>query len=106
MLPADKRLNRKEIEEVLKKGKTLSSSFFRVKYLGEQETFKAGPVVSKKVAKTAVERNTLRRAIYETVGGFEPKLSNKHLAIFAQKGATKEICNTELPDLLEKVSAL
>lgn len=52
--------------EVFKKGKTAGTPFFSVKYY-PFSTLKFSFVVPKSIAKTAVERNSLRRRGYEII---------------------------------------
>ena len=70
MLPASRRLERKQIEKVLKEGKSLSSSYLQVRYLllfpAEKATL-FSVVVSSKVANTAVSRNLIKRRLRDIV---------------------------------------
>lgn len=64
MLPRRHRLSRKEFDRVFLAGKNKYSSFFRVKYLPNND-FKLAFVVPKKLVKGAVIRNKLRRQLYQ-----------------------------------------
>lgn len=63
MLKKAQRLTRKEFEHFFAVGKRLHSPFFQVIY-HESPHMHGSAVVGKKVAKKAVDRNTLRRRIY------------------------------------------
>lgn len=57
-----------DIRDVFKKGRTLNSEFFRIKYLFDDGgSKKFGVSVSSKVFKRAVERNLVRRRLSETI---------------------------------------
>ncbi|OGN03913.1 MAG: ribonuclease P protein component [Candidatus Yanofskybacteria bacterium RIFCSPHIGHO2_01_FULL_44_17] len=61
------RLAKKDIEMVLKRGRTAKNSFFFIKFLENQaEHFRAAIVISNKVSKKAVVRNRIRRIIAES----------------------------------------
>ncbi len=76
MLKKSQRLTTSQLERVLKDGKVAHTALFTVRALnGGVSTIrpidkpaKFAVVVSKKVAKTAVGRNFLRRRIYEVLG--------------------------------------
>ncbi|GEM_PF-1201815 len=71
MLPSSRRLRTKEVEEVIKRGVSARGVFITAKALkndGTIEGVRAAAVVSKKIARSAVERNRLRRALYRAVG--------------------------------------
>lgn len=68
-LPKKNRLSgRKDIKDVFKKGKTLNSGSFRIKYLIDGSNSKLFAVsVSSRVFKKAVERNRIRRRLSEII---------------------------------------
>ena len=68
-LPKKNRLSgRKDIEDVFKKGKTLNSGSFRIRYLVDGSNSKMfGISVSSKVFKKATERNRVRRRLSEMI---------------------------------------
>jgi RNase P protein component len=89
MLPASRRLNAAQVREVLARGRILRSGNIAVKWIAAP-SFKAAAVVSKKVAKSAVARNTLRRAVYQALS--PTKLPPVHAAFFVQKNVeSKEV---------------
>jgi len=69
MIPTSIRLTSKEVEYVLKKGASLSTEFFIVKYLSNKESksSKFAVVTSAKLSAKAVERNLIRRRTYEAI---------------------------------------
>lgn len=63
MLRKRQRLSSAGFSEVFKAGRRLHTAYFQLIYL-PSEDFHASVVVGKKVAKTAVRRNRLRRQVY------------------------------------------
>jgi len=58
---------------VYQNGKTVRGGTLAVKYIGNprRQTYRCAVVVSKKVNKSAVARNRIRRRVYEIVRGLE-----------------------------------
>lgn len=82
MLPARKRLAAAEVREILKSGKAVRSGHLLLKYCPARSGA-AAVVVSKKVAKSAVARNRIRRSIYRELARALP--ATKHIVILVQK---------------------
>ncbi len=72
MLAKKQRLTAVEVREILKSGRSVRSATLSAKYLRGSGA-RAAVVVSTKVAKSAVERNRLRRAAYRTLREALPK---------------------------------
>ncbi len=77
MLPKNSRLTTSEVQEVLKKGTSIFISLpkgqkglISAKFLPKPGVFKSAAVAPKSLAKSAVERNRLRRAVYRAILGF------------------------------------
>jgi ribonuclease P protein component len=64
MLASRNRLRTSEVRDIIASGKPARSAHLSVKYVVKQGVFQAAAVVSKKVAKGAVMRNSLRRSLY------------------------------------------
>lgn len=64
MMPQTKRLLAEEVRKVKKTAKQSRFDGFFVHYVPGEKIDKHAFVVSKKIAKTAVERNTIRRKLY------------------------------------------
>ncbi|MFT5359836.1 MAG: ribonuclease P protein component [Candidatus Paceibacteria bacterium] len=103
MLPKKERLNRGEIETIKKGGNTISSPFFRIKYVKNKGFLKLAPVVSKKVSDNAVERNSIRKEIYRFAETNKEKLQGFSILVFLQKKIKKEDISSELTKLLTKI---
>jgi ribonuclease P protein component len=91
MLPRSNRIPKKLFPGT-SSGKVFSNNAFTLKFLaknGSNEEFRAGVVVSKKVAKTAVKRNLLRRRVYAVIRGEKAKIpKGARIIIYAKSGAT------------------
>lgn len=82
MLPKRRRLSAREVKEVMQSGRSRRASLLSAKYVPGNNPLRASAVVSKKVAKKAVERNRLRRALYRALVGYK---GNGTAVIFIQK---------------------
>lgn len=71
MIPQKFRLKKADIEWVLKKGNQITVDLFIVKFLKEKDPAAKIPhfavIVSAKISGKAVERNRLKRKIYEAI---------------------------------------
>ena len=65
---------------VYQSGKVVRGSFFSVKSVlnSRRSEYRLAVVVSKKISKSAVLRNRIRRRIYEQVRLLEPKINQPH----------------------------
>lgn len=97
MLPRSKRLSKKEFDEVMKKGRVNHSTFFTVIWVvSEDKHLKISSVAPKKIAKTAVLRNAIRRKVYSAVGKSINDISLPIKAIFLSKTGVIDIKNQDL----------
>jgi ribonuclease P protein component len=62
---------------VYKNGQTVRGPLFAIKYAPNprRQTYRAAVVVSRKVHKSAVARNRIRRRLYATLQDFEPQIN-------------------------------
>ena len=99
MLPKQKRLNKDLFLEIMASGRTFHAAFFSVKAIKTDTTLspsRIGISASKKIFKTAVERNKVRRRLYSVVKELIPEFSGSFSMIIM----AKEPCLTEkLPEL-------
>jgi ribonuclease P protein component len=85
MISRSQRISVEQFDSVMEKGKIIHSSLFLVRVLGGQSDMRVAAVAPKKVAKIAVERNKIRRKIYEAVRKLKlESSSNFHILIFAK----------------------
>ena len=82
MLSKTNRLSAFEVREIIKDGRSARTAALSAKFKAGSGA-KAAVVVSAKVAKTAVERNTLRRAAYLALRSSLP--SGVHAVFFLHK---------------------
>ena len=68
------------LRQTYRTGKTVRSPLFSVKTVlnEKRQTYRVAVVVSRKVNKSAVARNRLRRRIYEAVGNIENNIARPH----------------------------
>lgn len=67
MLSKTRRLGVRGVQEVLLRGRGSRGTVLSVKTLATTSPFRCAVVISKKVAKTAVVRNKVRRAVYRAL---------------------------------------
>lgn len=102
MISKQNRINRTDFETIMKKGGLTNSGLFSLRFLknlpasdglspaGVEKYSQFAVVVSKKVAKTAVLRNKIRRRCYSILRKVSKSLNNSYYVIlFAKKGAEK-----------------
>lgn len=82
------------VRAVYREGKTVRGSMMSLKYMdrGRRHGYRAAVVVSKKVHKSAVARNRVRRRIYEIIRQSKDLAENKDLVltIFSEKAVDME----------------
>jgi ribonuclease P protein component len=89
MIPKKIRINRENFEIIMKKGRLLSLPLFSVRFLKNPiKSSHFSVVVSKKVAKTAILRNKIKRRIYSILNKNQPK-DPYFIIFFAKKGIEK-----------------
>ncbi len=98
MLSKRLRLAAAEVREVIKTGRSARVGSISAKYVVAQG-FRAAVVVSTKVAKTAVKRNSLRRAAYAALAPLLPK--DRHVVFFLHQPA---VDSDALAQLCSKLS--
>ncbi len=108
MIPKTNRIDRENFEKVMKKGGFLNSSFFTLRFLKNplNSTY-FSVVVAKKVAKTAVMRNKIRRRGYAVLAKFVK--NHYYIILFGKKGvekATFQEVETDILRVLEKAKIL
>jgi len=97
MLRSRDRLRSKEVEEVFKKGHRIVAPFFSFIFLTSIDRMAFAVTVTKKVAKNAVDRNKIRRRVYEALS----KIKNYQAIVHAVFLPKKEARNISF-DVLEK----
>ncbi len=102
MLKKRKRLLSREVEIVLKSGRSSRSAHLQLKFVALDHPLRASAVVAKSVARKAVTRNSLRRALYRALAVTPTGLRGN--AVFFVRLIPKEkptaVFAAELPALL------
>lgn len=94
MLQKKKRVTKELFQTVIKSGGTLSGSLFIFRYI-KQKTPQYAFVVSKKIAKSAVDRNKLRRQGYNALSSYKLK---DYLGVFFYKKEVKGVTFKEIKE--------
>lgn len=96
MLPKKKRVTKDIFQLIMDKGNIVYGSFFTLHYI-KQDSPQYAIVAPKKIAKTAVERNALRRQGYNILKTFDLKAE---AGILFYK---KEALNTKIDELKKDI---
>jgi len=104
MISKGSRVNTKEVSNVIKNGKSLSSPFFSIRFLVKSGlgSPKFGAIASKKLFHRAVDRNFVRRRFLNALKKMETSRLKDYLVIFLCK---KESFSVKF-SILEKEIAL
>lgn len=83
------------LRHVYGRGQTVRGPLVAVKYLAntKRDSYRAAVVVSRKVHKSAVVRNRIRRRMYEIIRHLEPRMSGSYdlvVTVFSEQVATME----------------
>jgi ribonuclease P protein component len=104
MIAKDFRLKRNQINYLLNKGDSLSSKLFIARYVENNKDFSGFCVIiSRKLSGKAVERNRLRRQIYEAIrtsGLTEKSTNNVDIALIPKKPILKKSFSEIKEDLI------
>ncbi len=85
MLPSSKRLSTPLFKKVMEEGKIFHSPLFLARLLKVEGVNRFSVAVPKKIAKTAVERNKIRRRFYSALRPLDPKISPSVQGVFIVK---------------------
>lgn len=90
MLSSNKRLSTTLFKEVILGGSAFHGTFSVIRVKNSQDLSRFGISVPKKVAKTAVLRNKVRRRVYSVIKKLEKRLvSGKNVVIVMKSGSEK-----------------
>ena len=96
MLPRSKRVSIHRFLEVIKKGEIIHSSFFTMRFVKTLSKSRFAVSVPKKVAKTAVERNKIRRRVYTVLNGLIPQLEHGNYVVLIMKSGSEKLSILDL----------
>lgn len=94
------------VRAVYRDGRTVRGPLMTIKYMdrGKKPGYRAAVVVSKKVHKSAVTRNRIRRRVYEIIRQADPGLrEHKDLVLTVFSG---QVADMEASDLRQAVESL
>ncbi|MCF7816070.1 MAG: ribonuclease P protein component [Candidatus Pacebacteria bacterium] len=97
MLPKKERLSREEFNRFFLLGKRHHTPSLQIVYV-PHPTLQVSVVVSKKIAKLAVERNKIRRRIYDIVKNCRPEKKPHGIFIFIVKTPVSAVPYAALRD--------
>lgn len=99
------------VRAVYREGKTVRGQMMSVKYMdrGKKSGYRAAVVVSKKVHKSAVARNRVRRRLYEIIRQADKKLTEHNdfvLTVFSERviDMDSDKLRSDVENLLAKIS--
>lgn len=102
MLNKKERLTKKEFDRFFASGRRYHSPLFTLVHV-ETDTFNGAVVVGKKVFKRAVDRNRLRRRVYNILYRLSREKDLKSVYIILTKPAAAEASFPELKEALQKL---
>jgi ribonuclease P protein component len=107
MLPKKQKLNRANFGKVLQKSKKIEGEnfSFRARFEEKSEKSRYSVVVSAKVSKKAVDRNRLKRQVYEVLANNAPKTGILGV-IYAKKDSVEldfKAINKEVSELFNQI---
>ncbi len=105
MLPSSRRLRASEVRVIIATGRSIRGEYLSAKYRLASGPFRSAIVVSKKLAKTAVMRNRLRRWTYNALTQ-QPFPKGIEVVIFIQKKPTIAPVSALVRDLTHLCSKL
>ena len=107
MLPKSRRMPRELFTELLTKSQFVNSPHFSLRFRLSSENARIGVSVSKKISKSAVVRNSIRRRVYSSVQTLTPNLPKGLFLFVAKVGAAStkgEKLASELENLLKQAT--
>jgi ribonuclease P protein component len=102
MLPSSKRLTTPLVKEVMDVGKIFHSTLFVFKGTKKSGNSRFSVVVSKKVAKNAVDRNKIRRRLYSAIHSVYTRIQPGFHGIFMVKPVIVKVSMKEIKLSLEE----
>ena len=90
MLSRSQRLSGEQLDAVMEKGRATHSSLFWMRTLKYEGLTKVAAIAPQKIAKTAVQRNSLRRKMYESIKPFFGSITPNHLIVVCAKEPVKK----------------
>ena len=103
MLPKSKRLTTKTVASVMGKGQSTHSPFFVARLVPTQEASRFSVSVPKKVAKTAVQRNKIRRQVFSALKEVQTETKSGFDGVVVVKVGIEKLPFTEIVSEIRKI---
>ncbi len=110
MLPRKKRLTTELFDQIMSSGRIFNSPLFTLRAIKTKEKSRFSVVASKKIFKTAVLRNKIRRRVYAQIEKLSPRIQGGFNGIFLAKQivekSSPEAISSELENLFVKTGII
>ncbi len=103
MLTKSKRLSTALFSDIIEKGQSFHNPFLIIKVKKTDKISRFAVSVPKKVAKTAVLRNKIKKKIYSIIKNFEKKIILGFNVIFIAKIGVDKLKFTDLSNEIDKI---
>ena len=103
MLPRSKRLRIEDVESIMSSGKSFHDSFIITRLLLTNKPCRFSVSVPKKIAKTAVSRNKLRRQVYSIVKKMESEINSGFDTFIIMKSGSEKLSFSDLTLEIRKI---
>lgn len=103
MLHKTQRLSTEIFKEVIEKGQAFHSPFLLLRAILSQGESRFAVSVPKRVSKTAVGRNRLRRQAYSIVGQMKARIEEGFLVVMVCKPGAEKLKVDNLREEIEKI---
>lgn len=103
MLPKSKRLSTKTFVSIMGNGLSSHSPFFVIRIVPTKETSRFSVSVPKKVAKTAVMRNKIRRQAYSALKKIESTIKDGFNGVIIAKIGVEKLTFEEMMSEVNKI---
>lgn len=103
MLHRSCRLDKKQLDEVLKNGKIVHTQFFWLKFLKKEESSRFASIVPQKIVKKAVDRNRFRRKIYSIFESFKNNINQGYLFVLCMKEPLTKLNKQQIEDKTREI---
>jgi ribonuclease P protein component len=101
MLPRKQRISTQLFKDIIQKGSAFHAPLFSIRIKKTLNNSRFGVSVPKKVAKTAVLRNKIRRRVYSALKVIN--INNQHDVIFIAKIGIEKLKQIELSQEINKI---
>jgi ribonuclease P protein component len=101
MLPRKKRLTTELFDQIITSGRIFNSPLFTLRAIKIEGKSRFSAVASKKIFKTAVARNRIRRRVYAQLETLSPKIKDGFHGVLLSKQAVSKASSQDLSKEIE-----